>query len=91
MAWLGTAQKLNMKPTPARTGIRVRRSVSWVAGRTRCVGPWYCRLALGTWNISSLASKGPKLVQEMEQYQLERIRLTSTHGTGSGIKLMEGG
>ncbi|XP_054863716.1 uncharacterized protein LOC129348130 [Amphiprion ocellaris] len=33
--------------------------------------PWWRRLALGTWNVTSLAGKEPKLVREVEQYRLD--------------------
>ncbi|KAK9514754.1 hypothetical protein VZT92_025444 [Zoarces viviparus] len=37
------------------------------------------RLALGTWNVTSLAGKEPELVQEVERYQLDIVELTSTN------------
>jgi len=49
------------------------------------------RLALGTWNVTSLAGKEPELVQEVERYQLDIVGLTSTHNMGSGTKLLEKG
>ena len=49
------------------------------------------RLALGTWNVTSLAGKEPELVQEVERYQLDIVGLTSTHSKGSGTKLLEKG
>uniref|UniRef100_A0A8C2XE13 Homeobox domain-containing protein n=1 Tax=Cyclopterus lumpus TaxID=8103 RepID=A0A8C2XE13_CYCLU len=49
------------------------------------------RLALGTWNVTSLAGKEPELVQEVERYQLDIVGLTSTHSMGSGTKLLEKG
>jgi len=48
-------------------------------------------LVLGTWNVTSLAGKEPELVREVERYKLDMVRLTSTHSTGSGTKLLERG
>jgi len=53
--------------------------------------PRHCQLALGTWNVTSLAGKEPELVREVERYQLDLVGLTSTHSTGSGTKLLERG
>lgn len=47
------------------------------------------RLALGTWNIISLAGKEPELVCEAELYKLDIFGLASTHSLGSGTHLME--
>uniref|UniRef100_A0A671V1W2 Reverse transcriptase domain-containing protein n=1 Tax=Sparus aurata TaxID=8175 RepID=A0A671V1W2_SPAAU len=46
---------------------------------------------MGTWNVTSLGGKEPELVQEVEQYQLEIVGLTSTHSLGSGTQLLERG
>ncbi|XP_049893944.1 uncharacterized protein LOC126385944 [Epinephelus moara] len=43
----------------------------------RRVDPWRSRLALGTWNVTSLSGNEPEQVQEMKQYQLNITGLTS--------------
>ena len=56
--------------------------------------PRLLKLALGTWNVTSLLGKEPKLVCEAERFRLdivERYRLTLTHGLGSGTSLLERG
>ncbi len=75
-------------------GIGVGCVISWGAGKGW--GPGHAdtqhhRLVLGMWNITSLAGKEPELVQEVEQYQLDIVSLTSTHSTGSEIKPLERG
>ena len=52
---------------------------------------WTRNLALGTWNVTSLAGKEPELVREVERYRLEIVGLTSTHSLGSGTTLLERG
>lgn len=37
------------------------------------------RLDLGMWNVTSLTGKVPKLVLEVEQYQIDIVGLTSIH------------
>lgn len=49
------------------------------------------RLALGTWNITSLWGKAPELVREVERYQLDLVWLTSTHSLGSRTVLLDRG
>ncbi|KAJ0022324.1 hypothetical protein NQD34_009814 [Periophthalmus magnuspinnatus] len=49
------------------------------------------RLALGTWNVTSLGGKEPELVREVERYRLDIVGLTSTHSLGSGTQLLERG
>lgn len=39
--------------------------------------PWKRILATGTWNVISPGVKEPEPVQEVEQYQLELVGLTS--------------
>ncbi len=34
-----------------------------------CAVPWYSRLILGTWNITSLVGKEPELVREVQAVQ----------------------
>ena len=58
--------------------------------------PWHpdpgsLKLAVGTWDITSLAGKEPKFVCEVERYRLDIVRLNSTHTTGSGANLLQGG
>ncbi len=53
--------------------------------------PWHCRLALGMWNITSLAGKEPELVLEVEQYQLDVAGLNFTPSSDSGTKLLKRG
>ncbi len=53
--------------------------------------PWTWKLALGTWNVTSLAGKEPEIVREVERFRLEIVRITSTHGWGSGTTLLERG
>ncbi len=55
-----------------------------VRGRTR-------KLALGTWNVTSLAGKEPEIVREVERFRLEIVGITFTHGWGSGTTLLERG
>ncbi|KAJ0019143.1 hypothetical protein NQD34_006712 [Periophthalmus magnuspinnatus] len=50
---------------------------------------WTWRLALGTWNVTSLGGKEPELVREVECYRLDIVGLTSTHSLGSGTQLLE--
>ena len=44
--------------------------------RTR---PGRQKLALGTWNVTSLGGKEPELVREVDRYQLDLVGLTFTH------------
>ena len=65
-------------------------------GSSRKRRPWrfdprLLKLALGMWNVTSLLEKEPELVCEVEQFQLNIVRLTSTHGLGSGTSLLERG
>lgn len=50
--------------------------------------PWQPRLAVWIWNISSLVGKDPGSVCEVERYQPDIIRLTSTHGLSSGTSVL---
>ena len=59
-------------------------------------GPWRSdlqlqKLALGTWNVTSLAGKERELVEEVERFRLDIVGLTSTHSSGSGTQVLEGG
>ncbi|TWW52971.1 hypothetical protein D4764_0013940, partial [Takifugu flavidus] len=65
-------------------------------GSSRRQGPWRSdprlhKLALGTWNVTSLVGKEPELVREVEKFRLDIVGLTSTHGKGSGTSLLERG
>ena len=46
---------------------------------------------MGTWNVTLLGGKEPKLVQEVERYRLEIVGLASMHSLGSGTQLLERG
>ena len=96
----GTARKDDVAhPTPRRPTTygenrwgRVRSHTGGGGGRgPRRTGPGPQRLALGTWNVTSLGGKEPELVREVERYQLDLVGLTSTHSVGSGTKLLERG
>ncbi|TWW53806.1 NACHT, LRR and PYD domains-containing protein 3 [Takifugu flavidus] len=70
--------------------------VHCVLGRGRRQGPWRSdprlhKLALGTWNVTSLVGKEPELVREVEKFRLDIVGLTSTHSKGSGTSLLERG
>ena len=56
--------------------------------RTR---PGWQKLALGTWNITSLWGKEPELVREVARYQLDLVGLTSMHSLSSGTVLLDRG
>ncbi|TWW77463.1 hypothetical protein D4764_12G0008530 [Takifugu flavidus] len=80
--------------TTCRRGQRGR--VHCVLGSSRRQGPWRSdsrlhKLALGTWNVTSLVGKEPELVREVEKFRLDIVGLTSTHGKGSGTSLLERG
>ena len=81
-------------PTTCRRGHRGRVRSELGGGRMR--GPWRSdprlqKLALGTWNVTSLAGKEPELVCEVERFQLDIVGLTSTHSLGSGTSILERG
>ncbi|TWW69735.1 hypothetical protein D4764_18G0005410 [Takifugu flavidus] len=66
--------------------------VFWVAAGGRDLGgliPGCTKLALGTWNVTSLVGKEPELVREVEKFRLDIVGLTSTHSKGSGTSLLE--
>ena len=65
-------------------------------GSSRRRRPWrsdrrLLKLALGTWNVTSLLGKEPELVCEAERFRLDIVELTSTHGLGSGTSPLERG
>ncbi|TWW56284.1 R2DM Retrovirus-related Pol polyprotein from type II retrotransposable element [Takifugu flavidus] len=87
----GAARRGNMEP-PSRGLTTCRRGqggrVHCVLGSSRRQGPWRSdsrlhKLALGTWNVTSLVGKEPELVREVEKFRLDIVSLTSTHGKGS--------
>lgn len=41
------------------------------------------------WNVTSLLGKEPELAHVVERYQVDIVGLTSTHGLGFGINLLE--
>ncbi|TWW81730.1 R2DM Retrovirus-related Pol polyprotein from type II retrotransposable element [Takifugu flavidus] len=95
----GTARRGNMGP-PSRGLTTCRRGqggrVHCVLGSSRRRGPWRSdprlhKLALGTWNVTSLVGKEPELVREVEKFRLDIVGLTSTHSKGSGTSLLERG
>ncbi|KAK5875618.1 hypothetical protein CesoFtcFv8_026682 [Champsocephalus esox] len=61
------------------------------SGGSRRTRPRRQKLALGTWNVTSLGGKEPELVREVERYQLDLVGLTSTHSVGSGTLLLDRG
>ena len=95
----GTARNGDMGPssrrlTTSRRGHRGR--VHDRLGGSRERGPWRSdprlqKLALGTWNVTSLVGKEPELVQEVERFRLDIVGLTSTHSKGSGTSSLERG
>ncbi|KAK0156590.1 Craniofacial development protein 2 [Merluccius polli] len=77
-----------------RRGQRGRVQCELGGGRRQ--GPWRSdprlqKLALGTWNVTSLVGKEPELVREVEKFRLDIVGLTSTHSKGSGTGLLERG
>ena len=98
-AWPGTARRDYVGPpsrrlTTSRRGQRGRVHCELGSGRRR--GPWRSdprlqKLALGTWNVTSLVGKEPELVREVEKFWLDIVGLTSTHSKGSGTSLLERG
>ncbi|TWW62406.1 hypothetical protein D4764_04G0010530 [Takifugu flavidus] len=95
----GTARRGNMGP-PSRRLTTCRRGqggqVHCVLGSDRRQGPWRSdprlhKLALGTWNVTSLVRKEPELVREVEKFRLDIVGLTSTPSKGSGTSLLERG
>ncbi|KAK5929262.1 hypothetical protein CgunFtcFv8_010507 [Champsocephalus gunnari] len=101
--WPGPARKGNVGNTSASPsrGPTTYGKQRW--GRVRCqkggsesggsrrTRPGRQKLALGTWNVTSLGGKEPELVWEVERYQLDLVGLTSTHSVGSGTLLLDRG
>uniref|UniRef100_A0AAY5K1H3 Endonuclease/exonuclease/phosphatase domain-containing protein n=1 Tax=Esox lucius TaxID=8010 RepID=A0AAY5K1H3_ESOLU len=95
----GSARRSEVGP-PSRGLTTHRRdhkgSVRRGSGGSRMRGPrqpdpWTRKLALGMWNVTSLAGKEPEIVREVERLRLEVVGITSTHGLGSGTTLLERG
>uniref|UniRef100_A0A8C6KS93 Endonuclease/exonuclease/phosphatase domain-containing protein n=1 Tax=Nothobranchius furzeri TaxID=105023 RepID=A0A8C6KS93_NOTFU len=95
----GTARRGNVGPPShglTTDGRGQRGRVQCVTGGSRGRGPWRSdprlqKLALGTWNVTSLVGKEPELVCEVERFRLDIVGLTSTHGSGSGTSFLERG
>uniref|UniRef100_A0A3B3QR52 Endonuclease/exonuclease/phosphatase domain-containing protein n=1 Tax=Paramormyrops kingsleyae TaxID=1676925 RepID=A0A3B3QR52_9TELE len=95
-AWSGTAQTRHVDPPSnglTRRGHRGQVRSELGSGRRR--GPWWSdprlqKLALGTWNVTTLMGKEPELVREVVKFQLDIVGLTSTHSLGSGTSLLKG-
>nr|XP_049577503.1 glycine receptor subunit alpha-3 isoform X6 [Syngnathus scovelli] len=62
-----------------------------LGGSQRRSDPRLQKLALGTWNVTSLAVKEPELVCEAERFRLDIVGLDSTHSLGSGTSPLEKG
>ncbi|KAK3532138.1 hypothetical protein QTP86_008588 [Hemibagrus guttatus] len=95
----GTARRKDVGPPSRRPTTRRKEHkgpVQCVLGSSHGRGPrrpkpWTKNLAFGTWNVTSLGGKEPELVREVERYQLEIVRLASTHSLGSGTQHLERG
>uniref|UniRef100_A0A8C5FFM2 Endonuclease/exonuclease/phosphatase domain-containing protein n=1 Tax=Gadus morhua TaxID=8049 RepID=A0A8C5FFM2_GADMO len=71
---------------------RVRSHMGGSEGQgSRRTRPGRQKLALGTWNVTSLRGKEPELVREVERYQLDLVGLTSMHSLSSGTVLLDRG
>ncbi|KAK3550822.1 hypothetical protein QTP70_005747 [Hemibagrus guttatus] len=96
---LGTARRNDVGPPSRRPTTRRKEHkgpVQCVLGSGHGRGPrrpkpWTKNVAFGTWNVTSLGWKEPKLVREFERYRLEIVGLASTHSLGSGTQLLERG
>uniref|UniRef100_A0A3B3QCK7 Endonuclease/exonuclease/phosphatase domain-containing protein n=1 Tax=Paramormyrops kingsleyae TaxID=1676925 RepID=A0A3B3QCK7_9TELE len=98
-AWSGTARTRHVGPpsnglTTYKRGHRGRVQSELGSGQRR--GPWRSdprlqKLALGTWNVTSLMGKEPELVCEFVKFRLDIVGLTSTHGLGFGTSFLKGG
>ena len=99
-----TAQRRDIGPRSYRltiSGRGQRGRMRCELGGSRRRGPWRSnprrsnprlqKLALGTWNVTSLVGKEPELVREVEKVRLDIVGLTSTHSKGSGTSLLERG
>lgn len=65
-AFLFRAPRWSRPALPARKGIRVRCSVSWLTGNSGGLGILtLCRQAIGIWKVTSLVGEEPELVSEV--------------------------
>ena len=92
------AEKTDWDRVGGTGGPKPHEHCSWEGGPpvlqgiySRRSDPGLRKLALGTWNVTSLMGKEPELVSEIEKLRLHIVGLTSTHGRGSGTSLLEGG
>uniref|UniRef100_A0A8C5CGF6 Reverse transcriptase domain-containing protein n=1 Tax=Gadus morhua TaxID=8049 RepID=A0A8C5CGF6_GADMO len=71
---------------------RVRSHMGGSKGQgSRRTRPGRQKLALGTWNVTSLWGKEPELVREVEHCQLDLVGLKSTQSLSSGTVLLDRG
>ncbi|TWW74365.1 R2 Retrovirus-related Pol polyprotein from type I retrotransposable element [Takifugu flavidus] len=96
-------ERLVAGPLPMESGRAQPEEATWdplpvgsPPRQGRRQGPWRSdprlhKLALGTWNVTSLVGKEPELVREVEKFRLDIVGLTSTHSKGSGTSLLERG
>ncbi|KAK3506040.1 hypothetical protein QTP70_003194 [Hemibagrus guttatus] len=97
--WPGTARRKDVGSPSRRPTTRRKEHkgpVQCVLGSSHGRGPrrpkpWTKNLAFGTWNVTSLGGKEPKLVREVKRYRLEIVGLASMHSLGSGTQLLERG
>ena len=64
--------------------------MDWVAVKGMGLGgptPRLLKLAIGTWNVTSLVGKVPELVQEFERYWVGKVDLISLQSSDSGTRL----
>ncbi|KAK7881169.1 hypothetical protein WMY93_029578 [Mugilogobius chulae] len=90
----GNVEPPSRRPTTRRKDHRGRVQCVLGGGRGEVPGrprPCARSLALGTWNVTSLAGKEPELVREVERFRLDIVGLTSTHSLGSGTITLERG
>ncbi|KAK7921963.1 hypothetical protein WMY93_008865 [Mugilogobius chulae] len=90
----GNVEPPSRRPTTRRKDHRGRVQCALGGGRGEVPGrprPCARSLALGTWNVTSLAGKEPELVREVERFRLDIVSLTSTHSLGFGTITLERG
>nr|XP_049618339.1 craniofacial development protein 2-like [Syngnathus scovelli] len=95
----GIARKGNVGPPShglTTCGRGQKGRVQCELGGSQRQGPWRSdprlqKLALGTWNATSLAGKEPELVCEAEKFRLDIVGLASMHSLGSGTSPLERG
>ncbi|KAK7880575.1 hypothetical protein WMY93_032787 [Mugilogobius chulae] len=87
----GPARKGNLEPPSYKPG-QVQSVLGGGRGEVpRRPKPCARSLALGTWNVTSLAAKKPELGQKVEHFRLDKVCLTSTHSLGSETITLERG